>query len=133
MKQTTINNIIIRCEFIELLDRLERINYDYVDLSELNHFIYYDYKNENSYSIANIINNKETYIFQYKNSNNMYIDIPNAIFYPNTEYDFNLDLVNKYFKKLDEFNDIQLHTIINIDMDMNIIKRKSLIRKILGC
>ena len=32
MKQTTINNIIIRCEFIDLLDRLERINYDYVDL-----------------------------------------------------------------------------------------------------
>ena len=38
MKNTIINNITIRCEFIDLIDRLERINYDYVDLSELNNF-----------------------------------------------------------------------------------------------
>jgi hypothetical protein len=138
MRQTPINNIIIRCEFIDLLDRLERINFDFVDLNELNNFIYYDIKNNkqfvNTYKIANVINNKETYIFQYKNSNNEYIDIPNAEFYPNIEYDFNLDLVNKTFKKLDEYHNIELHTIINIDMDINIInKKKSLIRKILGC
>jgi hypothetical protein len=140
MKQTTINNIIIRCEFIDLLDRLERINYDYVDLNELNDFIYYDHKNENAYKIANVINDKETYIFQYINSYNQYINIPHAEFRPKTEYDFNLDLVNKTFKKMDEYNDIELHTIIDMNMNMDMYiqldrlkKNKSLLRRILGC
>jgi hypothetical protein len=144
MKQT-INNITIRCEFIDLIDRLERINYDYVDINELNNFIYYDNKNNldgdgiNSYKIANVINNKETYIFQYKKTNGdnyEFVNIPNAEFRPNTEYDFSLDLVNKIFKKTDEYNDIELHTIINMDMDIQIDrnkKNKSLLRKILGC
>lgn len=130
--------IIIRCHFIELLDKLERINFDFVDLNELNNFIYYDCKNNhtfiNTYKISNIINNKETYIFQYVNSNNDYIDIPYATFYPNTEYDFSLDLVNRTFKKMDEFNDIELHTIIDIDFDIKHYKKnKSFFRKIFGC
>jgi hypothetical protein len=147
MKQTIINNITIRCEFIDLIDRLERINYDYVDLNELNNFIYYDNKNNqdgdgiNSYKIAKVINNKETYIFQYKKTNGdnyEFVNIPNAEFHPNTEYDFSLDLVNKIFKKTDEYVDIELHTVINIDTDMDIQidrhkKNKSLLRKILGC
>lgn len=130
-----INQIIIRCEFIDLIDRLERINYDYVDINELNNFIYYDYKNENSYKISNIINNKETYIFQYKtNNDNEFINIPNAIFYPKREYDFNLDLVNKIFKKMDEYDDVELHTIINMDIEIDVNKKnKSLFRKIFGC
>jgi hypothetical protein len=131
-----ITNIIIRCEFIDLIDRLEKINYDYVDINKLNNFIYYDHKNENSYKIANIINNKETYIFQYKitkNDSHEFINIPNAVFHPNTEYDFNLDLVNKVFKKTDEYTDIELHTIINMDnIEVN-KKNKSLLRKIFGC
>ena len=141
MKNTIINNITIRCEFIDLIDRLERINYDYVDLSELNNFIYSDPKNNqddiNMYKIANVINNKETYIFQYKKYNGTnyeLINIPNAEFRPNTDYDFSLDLVNRIFKKTDEYNDIELHTIINIDMDLELHKKnKSLLRKILGC
>jgi hypothetical protein len=140
MKNQTINNITIRCEFIDLIDRLERINYDYVDLNELNNFIYYDHKNKDAYKIANVINNKETYIFQYKNSNNEYINIPNSEFHQNTEYDFSLDLVNKIFKKTDEYVDIELHTVINIDINMDMDnqidrrkKNKSIIRKILGC
>ena len=136
-QQKVINNITIRCEFIDLIDRL---NYDYVDLNELNNFIYHDIKNNNdginTYKIANVINNKEKYIFQYKNSNNEYINIPNAEFNQKTEYDFSLDLVNKIFKKTDEYNDIELHTIINMDMDIEIEinkNNKSLLRKILGC
>ena len=108
--------------FIDLLDKLEKINFDFVDINELNNFTYYDYKNNqnviNTYKISNIINNKETYIFQYINSDNNYINIPHAEFYPNTEYDFNLDLINKTFKKMDEFNDIELHTIIDIDFNI---------------
>ncbi len=135
MNNKKINTIIIRCEFIDLIDRLEKINYDYVDLNELNNFIYIDPKNENSYKISNVINNKETYLFQYKTSNGN-INIPNAEFKHNVEYDFNLDLVNKIFKKIDEFVDVELHTIINMDIDIDIEivkKNKSLLRKILGC
>ncbi len=135
-KKKSISNITIRCEFIDLIDRLERINYDYVDLNELNNFVYIDPKNENSYKISNVINNQENYIFQYKTSNNEFINIPNAEFKPNVEYDFNIDLINKVFTKLDEYNDIDLHTIINIDMDIEIDKNKkhkSLLRKIFGC
>jgi hypothetical protein len=144
MKKQNISNILIRCEFIDLIDRLERINYDYVDLNELNNFIYYDSKNEDTYKIANVINDREKYIFQYKKTkDNSYelINIPNAIFNPKTEYDFNLDLINKTFKKTDEYNDIELHTIINIntlesieqiELEVN-KKNKSLLRKIFGC
>ncbi len=139
MKKQNISNIIIRCEFIDLIDRLERINYDYVDINELNNFIYYDHKNEDTYKIANIINNRETYIFQYKITkdpcNNEFINIPNAEFHPNVEYDFDLDLVNKIFKKTDEYSDIELHTIINMDIEeIQPTKRnKSLLRKLFGC
>ena len=44
--------------------------------------------------------------------------------------------MNKIFKKTDEYNDIELHTIINMDMDIEIEinkNNKSLLRKILGC
>ena len=125
--------IIIRCQFIDLLDKLEKINFDFVDINELNNFIYYDYKNDSTYKISNIINYKETYIFQYINSENDYINIPNAEFYQNIEYDFSLDLMNKIFKKLDEYNDIELHTIIDIDFDIKQYKKKSFLRKIFGC
>ncbi len=126
--------IIIRCQFIDLLDKLERINFDYVDINELNNFIYYDYKNETIYKISNIINSKETYIFQYINSNNEFINIPNAEFYSNIEYDFSLDLLNRTFKKNEEYNDIELHTIITIDIDIKQFKKnKSFLRKIIGC
>ncbi len=131
-----IENIIIRCEFIDLIDRLERINYDYVDLNELNKFVYIDPKNENIYKISNVINNNETYIFQYKvTKDNSYelINIPNAEFKHNVEYDFNIDLINKTFKKIDEYIDVELHTIINMDIDVDVKKNKSLIRKIFGC
>ena len=47
--------IIIRCQFIDLLDKLEKINFDFVDINELNNFIYYDYKNDSTYKISNII------------------------------------------------------------------------------
>ena len=125
--------IIIRCQFIDLLDKLEKINFDFVDINELNNFIYYDYKNDSTYKISNIINYKETYIFQYINSENDYINIPNAEFYQNIEYDFSLDLMNRIFKKLDEYNDIELHTIIDIDFDIKQYKKKSFLRKIFGC
>ncbi len=133
-----IEKIIIRCEFIDLIDHLERINYDYVDLNELNNFIYIDPKNNDSYKISNVINNKETYIFQYKvTKNNSYelINIPNAEFKNKVEYDFDLDLVNKIFKKMDEYIDVELHTIINMDIDVevDVKKNKSLLRKIFGC
>ena len=83
----------------------------------------------------------ETYIFQYKKTNGdsyELINIPNAEFNKKTEYDFCLDLVNKTFKKTDEFNDIELYTIINMDIDIEqkikvSKKNKSLLRKIFGC
>ncbi len=131
----SITNIIIRCEFIDLLDRLEKINYDYVDINELNNFVYIDPKNDNSYKISKIINNRETYLFQFKKTNNEFINIPNAKFHPKVEYDFNIDLVNKIFKKIDEYQDIELHTIINMDINNIEVnkKNKSLLRKIFGC
>ena len=135
MKEITMmKKIIMRGLFIDLLDKLEKINFDFVDINELNNFIYYDYKNINTYKISNIINNKETYIFQYINSDNQYINIPNAEFLQNTEYDFSLNLINRTFKKMDEFKDIELHTIIDIDFDIKQYKKnKSFFRKIFGC
>jgi hypothetical protein len=46
MKEITMmKEIIMRGLFIDLLDKLEKINFDFVDINELNNFTYYDYKN----------------------------------------------------------------------------------------
>lgn len=131
------NNIIIRCEFIELLDHLEKINIDYVDINKLNNFIFIDIKKNMNYKISKVINNNETYSFQY-NFNNIDINIPNANFLPDIMYDFEIDLINKKFIKKDEFKNIILenHTIINIE-DEKIVKKKSIFtfarQLLLGC
>ena len=134
MQETKISNIIkVRAEFIDLIGYLEKINIDYVDINELVGFIYMDPKNEFRYQISNIKNNKEVYTFQYVYQNNTFEDIPNAIFIPNTLYDFDIDLDNKTFKKLDEFKTVE-HTIINIKENIENNKNNlSFIRKILGC
>ena len=71
----------IRCEFIDLLEHLENISIDYADLKVFEDFIYYDIKNNDTYKISKVVNNNETYLFQYI-THNTYINIPNAIFMP---------------------------------------------------
>ena len=134
MINNIINNIIIRCEFIDLLEYLEKISIDYSDFNIFTDFIYIDSKNKNNYKISKVINNNETYRFQYLITNGSYINIPNAEFIPDIIYDFQIDLINKKFTKKDEFKNIALenHTIINIE-DNTLIKNKSLFRKLFGC
>ena len=132
MEETNLDkhNIKLRCEFIDLLDHLEKISIELADLDLFENFIYFDTKNEDSYKISKVINNNETYLFQYKEDHN----IPNAEFHKDIHYDFEINLLNKTFKRIDEFKTVELHTIINIDNNINYnIKKKSLVRKILGC
>ena len=131
-----INVINIRCEFIDLLEYLENISIDYADLNIFENFIYINNNNNDAYKISKIINNNETYSFQYIISNGSYINIPTAEFIPDIIYDFEIDLINKKFKKNDEFKTVNLENqiIINIEDDKKIIKKnKSIFRKILGC
>jgi len=143
MQETKMSNIIkVRADFIDLIGHLEKININYVDINELIGFIYIDPKNEFKYKISQVVNNKEVYTFQYiKSQNNqeiLYEDIPNAIFNPNSLYDFDLDLENKTFKKIDEFKTVD-HIIINMRALVENIhipensKNKNIFRKILGC
>jgi hypothetical protein len=93
---------------------------------------------EDDYSLQildKLINNNETYRFQYLIINGSYINIPNAEFIPDIMYDFQIDLINKKFIKKDEFKNVVLenHTIINIEDNPLIKKNKSLLRKLLGC
>ena len=137
--------MIIRCSFLDLLDKLERINIYFVELAAFKDYIYMDPKNEYNYKISEVINDNETYRFQYlcghsdySGNNNIYNDIPNAIFYPDHNYDFELDIENKKFKKFDEYKLISLneikHTIINMQIEENKLqKNKSLFKKIFGC
>jgi hypothetical protein len=60
--------------------------------------------------ISNVINNNETYIFQYKNNNELF-NIPNAIFINNNNYDFIIDIENKTFANTNNNE----YTIIDID------------------
>jgi hypothetical protein len=71
--------------------------------------------------ISNIINNNETYIFQYKNNNNELFNIPNAIFINNNNYDFIIDIENKTFTNTNHNE----YTIIDIDIpEIKKIKKK---------
>jgi hypothetical protein len=123
----------IRCEFIELLEHLEKINIDYVDINKFNDFLYVDTKNNINYKISKVINNNEIYKFQYTiliEDNEEFKNIPHAEFHPDIHYEFHLDLVNKEFKKTDEYINININCDNNIEL---IKKNKSIFRKILGC
>jgi hypothetical protein len=139
------NIITVRSEFIDLIGHLEKININYVNINNLIGFVYMDPKNEHTYKISRINNDNETYTFQYLKSNDDYEDIPHATFNPITLYDFDVDVDNKIFKKMDEFKTID-HIILNIKsiitniqipdymakkQSRNIIKR--FFRKIFGC
>ena len=139
------NIITVRSEFIDLIGHLEKINIDYVNINNLIGFVYMDPKNEHTYKISRINNDNETYTFQYLKSNDDYEDIPHATFSPITLYDFDVDVDNKTFKKMDEFKTID-HIILNIKsiitniqipdhmakkQSKNIIKR--FFRRFFGC
>jgi hypothetical protein len=138
------NTIIkLRCEFIDLLGYLEKIDIDYLYVNQFNGFIYMDTKNEFRYSISHVVNNMETYSFYYKCHmgkdqgtlfQGTFECIPNAIFQPNILYDFDIDLEKKTFKKLDEYKPIEPdHIVINIKEDIIKSKPMSLFRRLLGC
>ncbi len=144
------NTIIkLRCEFIDLLGYLEKIDIDFVDVNQFNGFIYMDPKNEFRYSISQAVNNMETYSFYYKRhigkdqgtlddqgrlDQDTFECIPNSIFQPNFLYDFDIDLEKKTFKKLDEYKPIEPdHIVINIKEDIIKTKPMNLFRRILGC
>jgi hypothetical protein len=131
MEETKLDIIIMRCEYIELLEYLQNISIEFADLNIFEGFIYYDTNNEDTYKISKVINNNEIYSFQYKEGH----FIPNAEFHKDVHYDFEIDLLNKKFKRNDEFTNVELHTVINIDNNFTIdrIKKKSLFRKIFGC
>jgi len=124
------NIIKVRSEFIDLLGYLENININFVNINELLNYIYTDPLNEYRYKISEIENNNEIYIFKYLKENTNE-SIPNAIFYPHVLYDFDIDLTNKIFKKLDEYKIVD-HIIIDLNIP-NRKNKKSLIRKIFGC
>ena len=139
------NIIRIRCSFIDLLDKLEKLSVEFIDLSCFNGYIYMDPRNEFNYKISSTTNNNETYSFNYLKLTNEFEIIPNAVFTPNNYYDFEIDIKEKKFKKFDEykpilFNEIK-HTIINMQIEENrnklkkdnISNSKSLFRKMLGC
>jgi hypothetical protein len=120
----------LRCEFIDLLDYLEKKDIEYVDINKFNEFIYIDPRNEFKYKISKVINNMETYTFQYHDNNN----IPHAIFQPNILYDIDIDLENKTFKKLDEYKPIEPdHIIISMQEDIKKSKPMNIIRRLFGC
>ncbi len=133
MQETKLDKTLkFRCTFIELMDNLEKISIDYVDINIFTDFIYMDPKNEYNYKISNVINNKETYVFQYLGENKENHNIPNAVFIPENLYDFELDLNNKKFKKMFEYKVEEIIEIINI-INNNDKKNKSFIRRLLGC
>ncbi len=134
MQETKLDNTFkFRCTFIELMDYLEKISIDYADLNIFTNFIYMDPKNEYNYKISKVINNKETYIFQFLGENKEHYNIPNAIFIPENLYDFELDLNLKKFKKFNEYKIEEIINIINIINNDDNKKNKSFIRKIFGC
>ena len=98
--------------FLDLLDELEKISIDFINLDGFFNYIYITPRNENKYMISNVINNNETYIFQYKNNNNELFNIPNAIFINNNNYDFIIDIKNKTFTNTNNNE----YTIIDIDI-----------------
>ncbi len=151
--------------FMDLLEELEKVSVDFVDLSELNNYIFMAYSNEYNYIIHNIINNNETYIFQYKKINRQnnneedkekgkekdkekdkennitFENIPNAIFRPDEIYDFEVNITQKKFKKLNQYTVINMaevmHTI-NMQMQNNKNKnsngkKKGILHKFFGC
>ncbi len=126
-----------RCSFIDILDKLEKISIEFVDLSCFNDFIYMDPRNEFNYKISSTTNERETYKFYYAKTNNIFEEIPHAIFIPDYYYDFEIDLKEKKFKKFDEFKTVSLneikHTIINMQIEEKNKSTKSTFRKIFGC
>ncbi len=126
-----------RCSFIDILDKLEKISIEFVDLSCFNDFIYMDPRNEFNYKISSTTNERETYKFYYAKTNNIFEEIPHAIFIPDYYYDFEIDLKEKKFKKFDEFKTVSLneikHTIINMQIEEKNKSNKSTFRKIFGC
>ncbi len=144
--------------FMDLLNELEKISVDFVDLSGLKNYIFMTYPNEYNYIIHNIINNQETYTFQYRKINRQkaqneenpqnditFENIPNAIFRPDEIYDFEVNITQKKFKKLNQYTIIDISDIVNninninninkkeSDTDSNKGKKKSLLHKLFGC
>lgn len=140
--------------FMDLLDALEKVSMDFVDLSGFNNYIFMTNPNEYNYIIHNTINNNETYTFQFKKINQPNTDtsnqqnnitnitfenIPNATFKPEDIYDFEINITQKKFKKLNQYTVINISDIINnqkkkdTDTDSDKAKKKSLLQKLFGC
>ena len=85
--------------FIDLLGELENVSTDFINLCGLIGYTFINPENDRNYVIESIINNNETYIFE---------NVPNGVFRPENTYDFEIDITNKLFMKLNEY------TVINI-------------------
>ncbi len=55
----------LKCNFIDLLDKLERYDFDFVDLSAFKNYIFMAPLNEYKYMIHSVSNNQETYTLHY--------------------------------------------------------------------
>jgi hypothetical protein len=134
-----INILKIRGTFMDLLDKLENISVDYINLNGFIDYIYMDPRNEYNYKISSVTNNNEVYTFYFiKTQNNEFEIIPNAIFYSNYYYDFEIDTNLKKFKKFDEYKLISIedikHTIINMEIEVKQkAKQSSIFRKLFNC
>lgn len=113
--------------FLDLLGELEKISTDFIDLNGFNGYTFINPENDRNYVIQSIINKNETYILE---------NIPNGIFSPEYVYDFEVDINNKLFKKLNQYSVINISELeISYDKDDidNKSKRKTIFSKIFGC
>jgi hypothetical protein len=150
-----------RCFFIDLLDKLEHYDFDFVDLSAFKNYVFMAPLNEYKYLIHSISNDKETYTLHYcqkhkiKSEKNevdnkiiqessiddiILAKIPYGTFNPTKLYDFEVNLTQKTFRLINEYVVIDIHDIItdnvNVEKDNKnqlINKKRNRLLHLLGC
>jgi hypothetical protein len=141
-----------RCHFIDLLDKLEHYDFDFVDLSAFKNYVFMAPLNDYKYMIYSISNTKETYTLQYcqkykKNKtieesnidnvvdNVVLTNIPYGTFNPTNLYDFEINLTKKTFNLINEYViiDIQDYISKNINNDIQNNKKRNKLFHLLGC
>ncbi len=111
--------------FIDLLDELEKISTDFIDLNGFNGYTFINPENDRNYVINSLINKEETYILE---------NIPNGVFSPEYVYDFEIDLSNKIFKKLNQYTVINISEFeITDDDNKKPNKNKTIFSRIFRC
>lgn len=149
-----------RCHFIDLLDKLEHYDFDFVDLSAFKNYIFMAPLNEYKYMIHSISNTKETYTLHYckkhknkakdpqENIKETIIDeqdtdvilenIPYGLFSSANLYDLEINLTKKTLLLINEYVVIDMNDIIEkinvkyVDKKPNKRTRNKILH-LLGC